>query len=363
PIYVNGSKGIDLRHKIKKDKPTGQFMGAYTYESQSDDETYTDASAVLGNNNMRDQPGMTSQSQQQPSTAEEVVVQQSQMLQQQAGQINQLQAQLSQLILTSTHGSTRSVPRFPEGIPKFDGCSDVDVHRFIFSVENQFSLRNWPDDKKVMGFYELLQDAAEQWAIDLFKENPEAMKWENFKALFIEKYNDPQRQLRMRRELASIGINPGESVAHYLHRFLSLAAKVDLKTDYDKKVILADSLPLKFSARVQAIFNTDDDLATFVDKVRVIDRDLTSWRPASQPAPRGAVGGSYARTNQRYPRSGGYQPRSGTYGTPAATNPARTGTALTDDSAMDLDAAELEEALEFAAVETRKLLEGPRCYG
>ncbi|KAG0210269.1 hypothetical protein BGX31_001949, partial [Mortierella sp. GBA43] len=292
---------------------------------------------------MRDQPGTTPQSQQQPPTAEEVVIQQGQvlahheqLLQQQTVQINQLQAQLSQLILTSVHSPTRLAPRFSDGIPKFDGCSDVDVHRYVFLVENQFFLRDWPEEKK---------------------ENPEAKKWEKFKALFIEKYNDPQRQLRMRRELASIGVNPGESVAHYLHRFQSLAAKVDLKTDYYKKVILADSLPLKFRARVQAIFNTEDDLATFVDKVRVIDRDLTSWRPTGQSAPRGAVGGSYARVNQRYPRSGGYQPRSGTYGTPSATNPARTGTALVDDSAMDLDAAELEEALEFAAIETRKLLE------
>ncbi|KAG0205118.1 hypothetical protein BGX31_003029, partial [Mortierella sp. GBA43] len=84
-------------------------------------------------------------------------------------------------------------------------------------------------------------------------------------------------------------------------------SKLFQESDFDK-VVLVDGLPERHRSRAQAIFNAEDDLATFIDKVRAIGRDITTSDLLGLPNSRGVVGRQHPKTSQRRYRGGGYHP-------------------------------------------------------
>lgn len=109
-------------------------------------------------------------------------------------------------------------------VPEFRGRPDEDIVEFLSNYERATSLLN--DEQKCLALPRALFDAAATWA-ESVKKDITAGKWKKFKKSLIERFGDPNIELRYRQKLSSMKYNSREAtLLSFVESYVSLYSKV-----------------------------------------------------------------------------------------------------------------------------------------
>ncbi|KAF9081142.1 hypothetical protein BGX29_004722, partial [Mortierella sp. GBA35] len=123
----------------------------------------------------------------------------------------------------------RPAPEFPSRIETFTGNEiNFDLDEYMSDIELQFTVKNWPPNKKVSSFVGLLRSGARQWAnAYLLATIPtEVTDWIRFKAAFCERWRSSHLTTNLRAEIQALKRNPNETLSAFSSKYLALANRI-----------------------------------------------------------------------------------------------------------------------------------------
>ncbi|KAF9405078.1 hypothetical protein BGZ76_006696, partial [Entomortierella beljakovae] len=232
----------------------------------------------------------------------------------------------------------RPAPSFKTDTMKYAGHGQVDLDKMIMDVEFQFENKNWPANKKVLSFVDLLSDSAQAWAFNLLRTDPSSRDWSYFKSLFLKKFQTPFECRDLRRALSEIHYQEGiGALSKFVNQYTSVAHRITNMSEYDKVSWMIHKLPEKYHRYVGQLFHDNKDLGSFASALLMLEDTVFGFANKSGQ---------------------GYYPSP--FETPAAK--VATTSVAADDSAMDLSNVDIQRVVELALVELRKSQSDVVCY-